>query len=147
MTVHRMYKTSTYRIWSNMKTRCYNSHNPKYKNYGGRGIRVCDRWFSFQNFLQDMGNRPHGLTLERIDVNGDYEPTNCRWATHEEQANNKNSTPLFFHEGKKLSVSQWAREVGLNRTTLRNRLYAGVPLPIALKLKVGERRQECQVGK
>jgi hypothetical protein len=79
-----------YKIWDGMKTRCYNNNHMNYKNYGGRGIKVCDRWLnSYENFAKDMGDRPEGMTLDRIDVNGNYEPSNCRWSTWEEQNNNK----------------------------------------------------------
>ena len=94
-TTHGMSDTPTYESWLNMKQRCYNPNNPGYHNYGGRGIKVADSWLnSFTNFLSDMGERPEGLTLEREDVDGDYEPSNCVWDTREVQARNQRSTVL-----------------------------------------------------
>lgn len=83
-------RTPTYNSWRKMKERCTNPNHDRYPRYGGRGIKICDRWLhSFQNFLEDMGNRPYGKTLDRIDPNGNYEPSNCRWATIKQQARNK----------------------------------------------------------
>lgn len=81
-----------YQVWKNMKKRCLNKNYPKYKDYGGRGIKVCDRWIKFENFLNDMGESPDGLTLERVDNNGNYEPGNCKWASYSEQNNNKRTS-------------------------------------------------------
>ena len=82
-----------------MKQRCDNDKEPSYKHYGGRGITYDEKWKIFDNFLADMGERPEGTTLDRIDVNGNYEPTNCRWVTFKEQANNKRNNVVvkFFH--------------------------------------------------
>ena len=88
---HGMSETVEFYAWTDMKTRCFNSNSTSYNNYGGRGVKVCDRWVdSFENFYSDMGGKPTPLhSIDRINVDGDYEPSNCRWATNEEQANNK----------------------------------------------------------
>lgn len=82
-------KTPEYRVWTDMKKRCLNPNYIGYKNYGGRGIKICDRWLNFENFFEDMGNKPEGLMLERMDNDGNYESGNCKWATRKEQNNNK----------------------------------------------------------
>lgn len=87
---HGMHKTSTYRTWSSMIHRCTNENATYFNRYGGRGISVCDEWRKFENFLSDMGEKPKGLTLDRIDNNGNYEKSNCRWVTHKENCNNRN---------------------------------------------------------
>ena len=88
-TGHGKYNTPTYHSWVAMKKRCMNPGHIGWEYYGGRGVTVCDRWLSFENFLADMGERPEGMTLDRINPNGNYEPANCRWATRSEQNTNK----------------------------------------------------------
>lgn len=108
---HGLKKTSEYRCWSAMKGRCYNPNLKPYKNYGGRGITVCSRWRnSFESFLADMGNSK-GLTLERINNEGHYEPNNCRWATSKEQAKNRRTSVLLTALGKTQIMADWAEEL------------------------------------
>lgn len=109
-----------------MRYRCNNPNAPEYKNYGGRGIKVCERWSNFQNFIDDMGVPDHSngrLTLDRIDTNGDYEPGNCRWADYKTQLNNRRDNNRVTAFGRTQTVTQWAEEYKLPVTTLRNRLF------------------------
>lgn len=108
-----------------MKSRCLNKNKKSYSDYGGRGIKVCDRWMKFENFLEDMGERPAGMSLDRIDNNGNYCKENCRWATNHQQANNKRSNRLVTFHGVTKSASEWADDLGINRATLYDRLYRG----------------------
>jgi len=109
-TKHGMEGTKTYRAWSSMKVRCLNKNSENYARYGGRGIKVCERWMSFVNFLQDMGVAPQSMTLERNNVNGDYEPGNCRWADITEQNNNKTSNILITAFNETKTASMWAQD-------------------------------------
>lgn len=110
--------TREYEAWANAKTRCYNPRNEKYKNYGKRGIKMCSRWKdSFANFIKDMGKCPEGKTLDRKNVNGDYEPLNCQWSTREEQMNNTTKNIFLKFKGQRLTIAQWARMFGYNYKT------------------------------
>jgi hypothetical protein len=105
-----------------MKSRCDNPQHHAYKDYGMRGISYEPRWSDFQAFLDDMGTKPTGTSLDRVDNNGNYSKKNCRWATRAEQMNNMRTNRLITHEGKTQTMAQWAREVGINYRTLKTRL-------------------------
>lgn len=123
-TTHGMaHRTPEYRSWTAMLTRCTNPNSPNYPNYGGRGISVCDRWRSFENFYADMGPRPDGCSVDRIDVNGNYEPDNCRWATKATQANNTRANIPLTHNGRTMNLAEWARESGISVGALRRRIF------------------------
>lgn len=126
--------TPEHRAWNGMRSRCYDPNTEYYHRYGGRGIKVCDRWLeSFLNFLEDMGPRPSPLhTLDRVDNNRNYEPGNCRWATWEEQQNNRRTTRLLTHDGRTMSVAQWSRATGISESGIISRIQAGWSLSDAL---------------
>lgn len=92
--------TPTYRTWQAMRARCHNPNAIHYDSYGGRGINICDRWNDFSNFLADMGERPNGKSIDRIDPNDNYEPTNCRWATAKEQTNNQRKSRITLEQSE-----------------------------------------------
>jgi hypothetical protein len=108
-----------------MMTRCYNPNVPEYIRYGGRNIEVCKEWHDFVNFLRDMGERPEGLTIERIDNDKNYSPDNCKWATYEEQANNRRSTHKIEFEDKNLCLREWSKITGIKRSVLERRRREG----------------------
>jgi len=101
-----------YRIWANMNSRCSNPKFDSYPYYGGRGIKVCDEWKTFSNFLRDMGKPEAGQSIDRIDGRCDYEPGNCRWATQTEQSNNRSKNVWLEINGQRKTVAQWALEPG-----------------------------------
>lgn len=132
ITKHAHSYTLTYRSWGSMLSRCRNPKYPSYARYGGRGIKVDVRWHTFTNFLSDMGEKPQGMSLDRIDNNGHYEPGNCRWATPRQQSNNTQTNRFFSHNGLTQTVSEWARQLGLNRSTLYSRIHKGYPSYLVL---------------
>lgn len=110
-------------VWDGIKARCYNRRNPHYMNYGGRGIKMCTRWrFNFKNFLNDMGKRPDGYTIERIDNDGDYEPKNCRWATRKDQVRNCRQSCFVNFNGKKVFLKDACLSSGLNYKSVHYRI-------------------------
>lgn len=119
---HGMDGTPTYRSWINMRRRCSLPHRPEYPLYGGRGIEVCDEWMrSFDAFFRDMGERPEGTSLDRIDNDGPYEKGNCRWAPPKVQARNRRGNRIVNWKGREMCLAQACEESGLSRDTLRRR--------------------------
>ncbi len=120
---HGLYGTPEYCSWAGMKYRCLTPTCKRYEDYGGRGITVCERWMRFENFLEDMGNKPSPeMGIERIDNDKGYYPENCKWGTEEEQQNNKRNSVFIEFKGIKKTLAQWAREVGIPCSALRARI-------------------------
>lgn len=124
---HGRAASDTYRSWQAMKSRCGNPKHRAFKDYGARGIVVCERWAdSFENFLADMGERPPGATLDRKDGDGNYEPGNCRWASRKEQQRNRRVTRFITINGERLSAAEWQERLGLAGSTFRYRVARGL---------------------
>lgn len=137
--------TPTYNTWAMMKNRCLNSKAPNFARYGGRGITICNRWMKFENFLTDMGTRPKGKTLDRINVNGPYSSENCHWATPKEQQRNARGTVYVTFQGKTQSLSSWSDEFGIDKSTLSYRLQNWtVEEAFSIKVKYGNRIKQTQ---
>lgn len=115
---HGMSRSRTYRSWSEMKRRCGNPENSIYKN-----ISYCERWKDFNNFFSDMGERPEGTSLDRINTYGNYEPSNCRWADKYTQSNNRKNSRKFIYRGEEMTLSQIARKYNISRGNLANKIY------------------------
>lgn len=132
--IHGMSKTSEYSIWCGMLARCYNPKNGSYRRYGGRGIKVCNRWkHSFVDFFADMGFRPSlRYSLGRKRNNGNYTPSNCSWETREEQSNNRSSNIILTYKGESMTLTQWSRRAGLPKTAIQSRLNCGWRISRAL---------------
>jgi len=125
---HNKYNTKEYTAYQKMKERCLNKNSERYKNYGGRGISICDRWLlSFENFYNDMGDKPSNIhSLDRKDVNGNYDKENCRWATSEQQHNNKVNTLYITYLDETLSLSQMCRKYNLPYKTVWKNIKRGL---------------------
>lgn len=135
-----MTQTPEYATWRRMKTRCYNPRFEGFQNYGGRGIKVCDRWRnSFANFIADMGPKPSPKhSIDRIDNDGNYTPTNCRWATRELQSNNRQVNHYLTHNGKTRGISAWARDLGCSPNAITMRLARGWSDEMALTIPINK---------
>ena len=139
---HGMKGTPEYNIWKSMTQRCKNPNDPGFHNYGGRGISVCKRWLKFENFIADMGKKPHPkLSIERRDNDLGYTPDNCYWASKKTQMNNKRTNHLITHNGETHTLSEWSEITGISYTTLRARRRRGwsasraLTQPLQLHLK------------
>jgi hypothetical protein len=125
MKTHGMKGTPEYYSWESMRQRC---HNPKHKSckyYGGRGIGICDEWEKFENFFKDMGFRPKGKTLDRIDNSKGYSKDNCKWSTFKEQSLNRRNNHIITFRGESLCESEWSERMGIGRTVIKNRIKSG----------------------
>lgn len=139
-------RTPEYISWASMRQRCNDQNHRWYKRYGGRGIRVCDRWSSFAAFLADMGARPSGCRLERIDNDGNYEPGNCRWASHLEQMRNTSCNVRVSVGGEEMIAADWAEAKGMKRGTLGYRLRSGWDPRKAVEAPVLDSRRYIEHG-
>lgn len=119
-------RTSEHYAWAGMIARCYTVSNPKYKDYGARGITVCERWRGVNglvNFLADMGNKPTPKhTIDRIEVNGNYEPSNCRWATQKVQQRNRRDNHILEYKGESKCMAEWAEHLDISQDIIESRI-------------------------
>lgn len=140
-TKHGMERSAEYMTWAQMKSRCTNPNHPSFAGYGGRGIKVCPQWLlSFEQFLADMGRRPEGHSLERIDNEKGYAPSNCRWASMKEQNNNRRNNVRLEMDGESRTLTEWADKLGISPITVKSRLKAGWSVTDALLRPVDKRK-------
>lgn len=128
---HGLSRHPLHKTWASLVYRCTEPTNKQWEDYGGRGITVCAEWLGdggLERFIADMGPRPKGTSIDRIDNNGTYSPANCRWATKVEQNSNTRQNILITYNGKKQTASAWSRETGLDRSTILSRYHAGRPI-------------------
>lgn len=128
-----------YMCWCDMMTRCTNPNADKYRFYGGRGIQICSRWLKFEHFYEDMGDPPENMTLDRINPDGNYEKSNCRWADQRTQTINRRGQVMYQYEGESLTLPEICQRTGINYRTMRNRLFrTGMTLEEALSHNLGD---------
>jgi hypothetical protein len=119
-------------VWTAMHQRCKNPNNKLYERYGGRGIKVCERWNSYEAFRADVGMPPKGMTIDRINNDAGYSPENCRWVTQSENARNRSSARILTHAGRSMCVTDWAEATGIGKRTILSRLRYGWSVEEAL---------------
>lgn len=138
ITTHGESRSKLYYVWNDMKSRCTDCNSLPFKDYGGRGIRVCDEWLNsyakFSEWAKENGYAC-GLTLDRMDVNGDYEPSNCRWVSMKVQGNNKRTNRVISFNGESHTLTEWSEIAGIGKDTIRRRLNAGWDIKDALTIK------------
>lgn len=124
--IHHVSNKNIFRVWEGMRDRCYNPNNKKYKDYGGRGIKICDKWLTYQNFelWAISTGYEKGLTIERIDFNKEYCPENCKWVTWKEQQNNKRNNKYLEYKGRTQTLAQWCEELKLDYSRTKARINA-----------------------
>lgn len=144
--IHGGYKTRLWRIWDGMKARCNNSNAPNFKNYGGRGIKVCKEWLtSFDSFREwaFSNGYANNLTIDRINNDQGYNPTNCRWVSLKAQANNKRTNHLLTYNGESKTISQWSESTGLSWNCIKKRIDAGWSVERTLTTPVRENHRRA----
>lgn len=139
---HGQTKSITYQSWCHMRQRCNNPNNHAFKWYGGRGIKICERWNKYENFLDDMGDRPSNkYSIDRLNPNDDYKPENCRWATAKEQGQTTTTNRFIEYNGERLTVKQWSEKLNIPPNTLQERISKGWPIHLALTLRPNKGRK------
>lgn len=131
----------TYKTWVSVHRRIFDQKSRDYSNYGGRGITLCDRWLSYWDFFADMGSKPDGHSIERIDNDGPYSPENCRWATMKEQGRNRRNNRLVTKDGETLPLVVWCERLGRKYSVVKRRIQVGTDPVEALRLPTEPRRR------
>lgn len=132
---HGMSRSKVFAVWASMLQRCRDSKCKAFKNYGGRGIMVCEKWQTFEGFFEEMGEPGKNQSIDRIDVNGNYSKENCRWTDRKTQSRNRRSNRTITFNGKTACISEWSENLGLSKTLIRTRLNLGWPVEDVLSLK------------
>ena len=141
-TKHGMEGTPTYNTWGHMMSRCNNKNHKQYKDYGGRGIYVCERWWDFSNFYADMGLKPEGMSIDRIDNNGPYSQENCRWASQKEQIRNRRVSPKFEYKGTFQSLAEICEGKDISWRRVYERIRAGWDIAQAVETPIRKKHNE-----